>query len=179
MTFFNYFFLSLLGLCSFLVISSKNPLHSILSLVSVFLLSSILALSLEAEFLALSFVLVYVGAIAILFLFVVIMLDIKMTDSSFDLKERVFVYFVIFILLVDAQFMFPQLNFDPNLISYTDFTWINWCSEIDNLSNAQLLGQILYTYYFVFFLIAGLILFVALIGSLMLTIKLNKFYKIS
>jgi NADH-quinone oxidoreductase subunit J len=71
----------------FFVISSRNPIHSVLSLISVFLLSAILLICLEVEFLAFSFVIVYVGAIAILFLFVVMMLDIKIGDSSLDLLK--------------------------------------------------------------------------------------------
>jgi NADH-quinone oxidoreductase subunit J len=179
MAFFEYLFLSLLGFCSFMVICSRNPLHSILSLISVFLLSSILVFCLEAEFLALSFILVYVGAIAILFLFVIIMSDIKISDSSFDLLDySAFGYFFLFAIIVEILVSLPGLNVDSDLVSSTDYSWINWYFEINHLSNAQTLGQILYTDYFVFFLSAGFILFIALIGSLTLTVTLNKSYKL-
>jgi len=98
MIFFIYLVLFFLLLFSFFVISSRNPIHSVLSLISVFLLSAILLLCLEVEFLALSFIIVYVGAIAILFLFIVMMLDIKIGDDSFDvLKFGPLSYFVSFI----------------------------------------------------------------------------------
>jgi len=83
--------------CSFGVISSRNPIHSILFLVCVFLLSSILLFCLEVEFLGLSFVLIYVGAIAILFLFVVMMLDLKINDKLFNrFRYDLVTYFLIF-----------------------------------------------------------------------------------
>jgi len=76
MNFFIICTFILLLLAAFFVISSKSPIHSVLSLISVFLLSAVILIFLEAEFLALSFVVIYVGAIAILFLFIVMMLDI-------------------------------------------------------------------------------------------------------
>jgi len=177
MLFFNFLFLGLIGFSSFMVIGSKNPLYSVLSLVSVFLLSSVLVFSLEAEFLALAFVLIYVGAIAILFLFIVIMLDIKVRNASTHLVGiNAFIFLIFFSALLEFVI---TLDFNYTLISSTDYNWINWFSEINHLSNTQMLGQILYTYYYLFFLIAGFILFVALIGSLMLTVTLNKSYKIN
>jgi len=160
-----------------MVIGSKNPLYSVLSLVSVFLLSSVLVFSLEAEFLALSFVLIYVGAIAILFLFIVIMLDIKVRNTSTHLVGiNAFIFLIFFSALLEFVI---TLDFNYTLMNTTNYNWINWFSEINHLSNTQMLGQILYTYYYLFFLIAGFILFIALVGSLMLTVTLNKSYKIN
>jgi NADH-quinone oxidoreductase subunit J len=160
-----------------MVIGSRNPLYSVLSLVSVFLLSSVLVFSLEAEFLALSFVLIYVGAIAILFLFIVIMLDIKVRNTSTHLVGiNAFIFLIFFSALLEFVI---TLDFNYTLMNTTNYNWINWFSEINHLSNTQMLGQILYTYYYLFFLIAGFILFIALIGSLMLTVTLNKSYKIN
>jgi len=160
-----------------MVIGSKNPLYSVLSLVSVFLLSSVLVFSLEAEFLALSFVLIYVGAIAILFLFIVIMLDIKVRNTSTHLVGiNAFIFLIFFSALLEFVI---TLDFNYTLMNTTNYNWINWFSEINHLPNTQMLGQILYTYYYLFFLIAGFILFIALVGSLMLTVTLNKSYKIN
>jgi NADH-quinone oxidoreductase subunit J len=160
-----------------MVIVSRNPLYSVLSLVSVFLLSSVLVFSLEAEFLALSFVLIYVGAIAILFLFIVIMLDIKVRNTSTHLVGiNAFIFLIFFSALLEFVI---TLDFNYTLMNTTNYNWINWFSEINHLSNTQMLGQILYTYYYLFFLIAGFILFIALVGSLMLTVTLNKSYKIN
>ena len=180
MTFFNYILLSLLGGFSFMVIYSRNPLHSILSLICTFLLSSILLFCLEIKFLTLSFILIYVGAIAILFLFVVIMLDIKIEDTFFDiLNYGIFGYFFCFIILLEVILPLTPLNLNSALVSNTNYTWFNWYSEIETFSNAHLLGQILYTNYFPFFLIAGFILFIALIGALTLTVNLNKSFKMN
>jgi len=179
MTFFIYVVLFFLLLFSFFVISSRNPIHSVLSLVSVFLLSAILLLCLEVEFLALSFIIVYVGAIAILFLFVVMMLDIKIGDSSLDvLKYGSLSYFLSFIFLFEITKPLVDLTFSPNSAFSTEYEWINWFAEIESVNNIQILGQLLYTYYFVFLLIAGFILFVAVLGALMLTLTLNKTIKI-
>jgi len=160
-----------------MVIGSRNPLYSVLSLVSVFLLSSVLVFCLEAEFLGLSFVLIYVGAIAILFLFIVIMLDIKVRHASTHFAGiNAFIFLIFFSAFLEFVI---TLDFNYTLMSATNYNWTNWFFEINHLSNTQMLGQILYTYYYLFFLIAGFILFVALVGSLMLTVTLNKGYKIN
>jgi NADH-quinone oxidoreductase subunit J len=172
-------FMFFLILFSFFVISSRNPIHSVLSLISVFLLSAILLLCLEVEFIALSFIIVYVGAIAILFLFVVMMLDIKISDDSFSfLKYGSPSYFVSFVVLFEATKPLNDLTFFSSSAFLTDYTWVNWFAEVESISNVQILGQLLYTYYFVFFLIAGFILFVAVLGALMLTLTLNKTIKV-
>jgi len=168
-----------MGFFALIVVCARNPLHSVLSLIFVFLLSSILVFILEAEFLALSFILIYVGAIAILFLFVVIMLDIKIIDSSFNFVIfNAFFYFLCFTVLFGILVSIPELNFDTSLLNRTYDIFIDWYAELNSLTNAQLLGEILYTYYHNFFLIAGFILFISLIGSLMLTVELNKYVKI-
>ena len=168
------FLLILLIFFSFIVISSRNPIHSVLALISVFLLSAILLFCLNVEFLALSFVIIYVGAIAILFLFVVMMLDIKNNDSHLNfLNYSSISYFISFVFLLELFLPLTKLNVQPS----TDYVWIKWLSELDTISNVQAIGQLLYTYYFVFFLVAGFILFVAILGALMLTVTVNK-YKI-
>jgi NADH-quinone oxidoreductase subunit J len=172
---FSYTILILLSLFSFFVISSKNPVHSALSLITVFLLSSILLFSLEVEFLALSFVIVYVGAIAVLFLFVVMMLDIKIGDRSLDvLIYGPFGYFMSFIFLLEITIPLANVSSFPYDALNSNYHWINWIAEMDSISNIQAIGQLLYTYYFIYFLMAGFILFIAIVGALMLTLTLNK-----
>jgi NADH-quinone oxidoreductase subunit J len=162
----------------FFVISSRNPIHSVLSLISVFLLSAILLICLEVEFLAFSFVIVYVGAIAILFLFVVMMLDIKIGDSSLDLlKYGPLSYCLGFAFVLEIILPFSNLTKTEYFHLFLDYSSLNWFAEIHTLSNIQSIGQILYTYYFVFFLISGLILFVAALGALSLTVVLNRYNK--
>jgi len=170
-----FLFLIFLIFCSFGVISSRNPIHSILFLVCVFILSSVLLFCLEVEFLGLSFILIYVGAIAILFLFVVMMLDLKINDKLFNrLEYDLITYFLIFFFFI--EFVSPFSNFSrfTQDLNYSDFYWVNWSSQIETFTNIQAVGQVLYSHYFIFFLLAGFILFVSIIGSLMLTLTLNK-----
>jgi len=172
-----YLFLFILLFFCFSVVSSRNPVHSVLSLVAVFLLSSSLLICLEVEFLALSFVIVYVGAIAIFFLFVVMMLDIKVVDGSFNfLQQSFFAYlisFSFFFLMISPCFPFLFSISDFSLLSFSP---IDWFSEVNSFSNLVSLGLVLYTYYFIFFLIAGFILLIAVFGVLMLLLSLNKNY---
>jgi NADH-quinone oxidoreductase subunit J len=171
----SVFFLLLITSFSFFVISSRNPIHSVLSLVCVFLISSILLLFLEAEFLALSFVIIYVGAIAILFLFVVMMLDIKIVDNSFDfVKHGSLAYLICFIFSLEVILPSLFLTNPVSEISSPTVFCINWSSEVDSFSNLTSLGLLLYTHYFIFFLMAGFILLVAVFGVLMLLVSLNK-----
>jgi len=161
--------------CSFGVISSINPIHSILFLVCVFIFSSVLLFCLEIEFLGLSFILIYVGAIAILFLFVVMMLDLKINDKLFNrLQYDSATYFLIFFLFLELALPISSLNSFTENLYYSNFDWINWLSHIETFTNIQAVGQVLYSYYFIFLLLAGFILFVSIIGSLMLTLTLNK-----
>lgn len=161
--------------CSFGVISSRNPIHSILFLVCVFILSSVLLFCLEVEFLGLSFILIYVGAIAILFLFVVMMLDLKINDKLFNrLEYDLVTYFLIFFFFLELVLPFSSFNSFTQDLNYSSFYWINWSSQIETFTNIQAVGQVLYSHYFIFFLLAGFILFVSIIGSLMLTLTLNK-----
>jgi len=194
MTFLLVTFSLLLLVSSFFVISSRNPVHSVMFLVLVFLSAAGLLFCLEVEFLALSFIIVYVGAIAILFLFVVMMLDIKIGDkslSSFNyglLGLSLSFLFSIGIILPLFEgvsvYPYPETSFFDNIklflnvgASNTEHTYVSWLNQIDFITNLESIGQILYTYYFVFFLMSGFILFVAMTGALMLTLTLKKSVK--
>ena len=194
MTFLLVTFSLLLLVSSFFVISSRNPVHSVMFLVVVFLSAAGLLFCLEVEFLALSFIIVYVGAIAILFLFVVMMLDIKIGDNSlgsfnYGMLGLFFsLLFSIGIILPLFEgvsvYPYPETGLFDNMISFlnitnqsTGYSYISWFNQIDFITNLESIGQILYTYYFVFFLMAGFILFVSMTGALMLTLTLKKSVK--
>ena len=194
MTFLLVTFSLLLLVSSFFVISSRNPVHSVMFLVLVFLSAAGLLFCLEVEFLALSFIIVYVGAIAILFLFVVMMLDIKIGDNSLSsfnyglLGLSLSFLFSIGIILPLFEgvsvYPYPETSFFDNIklflnvgASNTEHTYVSWLNQIDFITNLESIGQILYTYYFVFFLMSGFILFVAMTGALMLTLTLKKSVK--
>ncbi len=166
-----------------LVVSARNPVHSILFLVLVFCNSAGLLLLLETEFLAMIFLVVYVGAIVVLFLFVVMMLNIRVTE----LKESVLRYLpigglvlIIFfgeILSVINGDLVPffsgaSLNLDSQFILLQkDLNLVIWSNNIHPITNIEALGELLYTYYFYCFLMASLILLVAMIGAILLTMR--------
>lgn len=151
-------------LSSVLVISAKNPVHSVLALVAAYGATSGIMVLLGVEFLALLFMIVYVGAIAILFLFVVMMLNIKLEELKDNATRYVpigliiglvFIVEVLIILESEISFVAPldaPFNFLP-------------------LSNIQAIGQILYTDYWLLMIVASLILLVAMIGAIVLTLQ--------
>ena len=152
---------------SLLVIISKNPIHSVLFLILVFFNTSILFLFSNAEFLAMVVLIVYIGAVAVLFLFVIMMLDINITK----LRQTFLNYlpiglFVGFIILLELFYVVSQSRLDFAQTSSIDN---NISGQI--LDNTKIIGNILYTDYFLLFQISGIILLVAMIGAIFLTIR--------
>ncbi len=166
----HYILLIILSGSSFLVFMSSNPMHSLLYLVLTFFSAASILLLLNIEFLGLLYLIIYVGAIAILFLFIIMMINVK----NLIRFNFYYTFFSIFIGLV-----FIISPFYVNL--YTTFNNINlFCSlsavaNIDLLSPSLIFGQILYNYYLSCILLAGLILLIALIGAIVLTLNFNKF----
>jgi NADH-quinone oxidoreductase subunit J len=169
-----YFLSFLLVFSAILVISAQNPVHSVFFLVLVFFTSAFLLFLLEVEFISLLFVLVYVGAIAVLFLFVVMMLDIKITKYEKDLLFYLPIGSFLGIIFLLEVFLGLQENLVPLLPSSSREIYTDWLSIIDSLTNLAVLGQILYTYYFFYFLIAGIILLVAMVGAIVLTLNFTQ-----
>ena len=155
-------------------------MHSVLFLILCFCNAAGILFLFNAEFLGLIFIIVYVGAIAILFLFVVMMLDIKIGDNSLSfLAYGPVGYFLVFLFLVEITLPLITFvgSFDSIFAVNVDYLYINWLKEVDYLTNINAIGQLLYTYYFVYFLMSGLILYIAMIGALMLTLTLNRVVK--
>ncbi|MBB68040.1 MAG: NADH:ubiquinone oxidoreductase subunit J [Rickettsiales bacterium] len=170
-----YFFSFLMLLSSIMVIGAKNPIHSVLFLILVFCNATGLLILLEVEFLAMIFLVVYVGAIAVLFLFVVMMLNIKVVELS----ENLFLYlpigaFVAMIFLFEI-FLVIDTDLMPVFTKTTGdvINYIDWTNKVSYTSNIAQLGNMMYTYYFYLFLVASLILLVAMIGAIMLTLHRN------
>lgn len=168
-----FYFLSFLLLISALiVISSKNSIYSILFLAFSFILSAGILLLLDCEFIALIFIIIYVGAISVLFLFIIMMLDIKTSTSKKDiLKYLPIGYFIGLVLLTEILFTIFD-TFKPNPYNNSVlFNWyVNWYDHIDTITDIEAIGQLIYTHYVLQFLIAGLILLMAIIGSVVLTL---------
>ena len=162
-----YLFSSIAVLSALMVISAKNPVHSVLFLILGFVNAAGLFVLLGAEFLAMILVVVYVGAVAVLFLFVVMMLDI----NFIKLREGFLQYLPFgallgIVLIVELGILFLTKNFSRmNLLEYSQYP------EITSTENTKLSGSVLYTKYFFLFQLSGLILLVAMIGSITLTLR--------
>ncbi len=163
--YFFYFFTFIVILSSFLVIFVSNPVHSVLFLIFTFFNAAIIFLIFKAEFLAMTLLIVYVGAVAVLFLFVVMMLNI----SESVIKEGFLRYFPFGLLLISIFLieLFMIFNSDKVIFPENGLLKIN---EIMNLGmdNTKSLGLFLYTDYFIIFQISGFLLLLAMIGAIVL-----------
>ena len=162
-----YVFSLVAVLSALMVISARNPVHSVLFLILSFVNASGLFVLLGAEFLAMILVVVYVGAVAVLFLFVVMMLDINFVK----LREGFLQYLPFgallgIVLIIELGILFLTRSFSENSLS--KFVELPVMNEVEN---TKLIGQVLYTNYFYLFQISGLILLVAMVGSITLTLR--------
>ena len=162
-----YVFSLVAVLSALMVISARNPVHSVLFLILSFVNASGLFVLLGAEFLAMILVIVYVGAVAVLFLFVVMMLDINFVK----LREGFLQYLPFgallgIVLIIELGILFLTKSFSENSLS--KFIELPIMNEVEN---TKLIGQVLYTNYFYLFQISGLILLVAMVGSITLTLR--------
>ena len=147
------------------VVFSSNPVHSVLFLIFTFFNVSILFLLSNAEFLAMTLIIVYVGAVAVLFLFVVMMLNINevLIKEGF-LKYFPFGFILITIFLLELFFVFKDITLKNTLSSEMNI------SELLNKgnTNTESIGMFLYTDFFIVFQISGFLLLVAMIGAIVL-----------
>jgi NADH-quinone oxidoreductase subunit J len=152
-------------LSGFSVINSKNPIHSIFSLVVCIVNVSILLLILGAEFLALIFIIVYVGAIAILFLFVVMMLNIKLVELLDNATRYIPIGIIIGVIFFIEITIVQSGGFANDVLDYTSY------SNICKITNIYALGELLYTEYSSYYIIASIIPLVALLAAILLTLS--------
>ena len=158
---FFYLFAGICCLAGLMVVSSRNPVHSVLFLILAFFNAAGLFILLNAEFLAMLLVVVYVGAVAVLFLFVVMMLDINYSElrEGFQ-KYRSLGLLIGAVLLVELFATF--FEYSGNVKSLPSPGAVH---------NTKALGQVIYTDYIYLFQLAGLILLVAMIGAIALTLR--------
>ena len=171
--FLFYLFAFLIISSSFLVIYSRNPIHSILFLILVFAGSSGLLLMIQADFLAMMFIVVYVGAIAVLFLFVIMMLNVKIIELNENLISYLPISSFIMFIFIGQVVVLIDKNFLFDLTPFTSYN--NWILLYLQSSNIELIGEIIYTYFFQLFLITGVILLIAMIGPIVLTLSHTKY----
>lgn len=155
-------------LCGICVVNVLNPVHSVFFLVLLFLLNSIFLFLLRNEFLAIMFIIVYIGAIAVLFLFVIMMLNVKIQElkSSYLTYLPISIVFLI-ILFYEFLFVFESYSF-VFFDSVNEYVvWLNY--YMVGVTNVHMIGLYLYNYYFVAFILAGILLFIATLGAITLT----------
>ena len=150
-----------------MTITSLNPIHSIFWLVVTFIQSSFILLSLEFDFIGIILIIIYVGAIAILFLFVIMMLDVLQIFSNF----KIFHLFPILIIVSTVMFL------DFNILFFTSksasvFTW-----RFDYFSQLELLGKIFYSDYLLPLILISILLLIAMIAAIILTLDISSITK--
>ena len=164
-----YLFSAVLLASSLIVISSKNTVHCVMFLILAFFNAAGLFILLGAEFLAMLLVIVYVGAIAVLFLFVVMMLDIDQGQKFGQIKSKFKEYFNIATLL--GLVFFAELFLIIEASVGQEAKTMPKFPIYSDIGNSVAIGNILYTDFFYPFQSAGAILFVAMIGAIVLTLK--------
>jgi len=156
------------------VVASRNPVYSLLNLVLFFLVGSLHLLTLGVDFLAFVFMIVYVGALAVLFLFVVIMLNIK--ANAFKFKKEVPAILilslgVVFLVTYDLDSSYPPHSMYTGELLPANYRHVDYIKLLDQVTPIKALGFALYTKYLIHFVLCGLILLVAMIGAIVLTSK--------
>lgn len=223
MNFLFYLFSSFALASGVMVIGSRNPVHSVLFLILVFLNGAGLLVLLELDFFGMIFIVVYVGAIAVLFLFVVMMLNVRLTEMN-ERRLRYlpiggllgFLFLAEVFLIVDNDLIPPlssrNLSFSQEVsgegfwgslwdsslyshsehslylspssnvqnlmdamnvqekLNFSDLQWTGWSQLYQSLTPIEAVGELIYTYYFFLFILASLILLVAMIGAIVLTL---------
>lgn len=165
---FFYIFAFIAVASAFMVISARNPVHSVLFLILTFFNAAGLFLLTGAEFLAMILLVVYVGAVAVLFLFVVMMLDIDFTQLRSGVLEYAPVGALIgLILAAELVIVVGGSMFTPEVAKSISAP----IPPITERTNTAALGDVIYTNYVYFFHIAGLVLLVAMIGAIVLTLR--------
>jgi NADH-quinone oxidoreductase subunit J len=149
------------------VVSARNPVHSVLFLITAFFSAAGLFVLMGAEFLAMLLVVVYVGAVAVLFLFVVMMLDVDFTALKQGFARSLPVGLVVAgVLVLEMIFVVSSVvsggKVGPDAAPQ---------ASLPDVSNVETIGRVLYTDYAYFFQAAGLVLLVAMIGAIVLTLR--------
>ena len=182
-TIFFYFFSVITVGSALMVIVSKNTVHAVFFLILDFISVGCLFIMIGAEFLGMIMLIVYVGAVAVLFLFVVMMLNIRITELNESILRYlpvggiillIFLFEILSVINGDLVPFFSSNLFQfeaDNIILSTNLNTILWSNQIDPTSNIEALGNVLYTYYVYSFIIASLILLVAMIGAILLTMR--------
>ena len=153
----------------FFTVVSRNPVHSVLWLILSFLSAAGLFVLLGAEFVAMLLIIVYVGAVAVLFLFVVMMLDIDFAELKAEMAKYMPLALLIALIIL-MQFVMAFGAWESNAAAESMLAQVTPTDR----HNTEALGMILYDQYFILFQLSGLILLVAMIGAIVLTLRHRK-----
>jgi NADH-quinone oxidoreductase subunit J len=162
-----YVFSTVMIVAALGVVAARNPVHSVLLLILTFFNAAALFVLVGAEFLAMILIVVYVGAVAVLFLFVVMMLDIDFAELRRGSLQVLPVGGGVGIVLAIELIAFVSLKLPLKSITHAHIA----AATPTNLSNTAAIGRVLYTDYIYYFQIAGLVLLVAMIGAIVLTLR--------
>ena len=163
-----YAFSTVLVAAALLVVLARNPVHSVLWLILSFLSAAGLFVLLGAEFVAMLLIIVYVGAVAVLFLFVVMMLDVDFAELKAGMAQYMPLALLIgVVLLIQLGLAYGTWAFSDGI----DTRLGNPTPAIDQMDNTKALGMILYDHYLLVFQLAGLVLLVAMVGAIVLTLR--------
>lgn len=163
-----YIFAGIAVAAAFMVIAARNPVHSVLYLILTFFSAAGLFVLMGAEFLAMILLIVYVGAVAVLFLFVVMMLDVNFAS----LREGFLQYLPIgalvgFVLFLEIVMVIGTWVLSPEIAHLAQSP----IPPLDDVTNAEAIGRVMYTRFIYFFQAAGMVLLVAMIGAIVLTLR--------
>jgi NADH-quinone oxidoreductase subunit J len=167
----SLFFYLFAGVCvaaAFMVVAARNPVHSVLYLILAFVNAAGLFVLMGAEFLAMILVVVYVGAVAVLFLFVVMMLDVDFAEL-----RQGFLNYLPFGVVIGGIFLFELLFLIAATVIGPGIPRAVTAPipPLDQVSNTAALGAVLYTRYIYYFQVAGVVLLIAMIGAIVLTLR--------
>ena len=195
-----FYLFSLLAIASaFVVVTTPNPVHAVLFLVSSFAGAGCLLVLFGAEYLGVTFIVVYVGAVAIVFLFVIMMLNIKHATLKESFRCRITRYFpvgvilsfislisILYVLSIDMQSSMLSMTAIPSESSSLTVScmenaqnspYLSWVTLADRVTNLEALGLVLYTHYFLHFILAAMLLLVSMILVIVLTGFRNEYIK--
>jgi NADH-quinone oxidoreductase subunit J len=148
---------------AFMVVASRNPVHSVMFLILTFFSAAGLFILMGAEFIALLLVMVYVGAVAVLFLFVVMMLDVDFVEMKQGFLQYLPIGAIVALILLIEMVLVSAAYFAGGDTQVVE--------RKDGVSNLEAIGQVLYTDYALFFEASGFVLLVAMIGAIVLTLR--------
>jgi NADH-quinone oxidoreductase subunit J len=195
-----FYLFSLLAIASaFVVVTTPNPVHAVLFLVSSFAGAGCLLVLFGAEYLGVTFIVVYVGAVAIVFLFVIMMLNIKHATLKESVRGRLARYLpvggilsflslvaILYVLSIDMQSSMLSMNALPSesspltvscMENAQNSPYLSWVLVADRVTNLEALGLVLYTHYFLHFILAAMLLLVSMILVIVLTGFRNEYIK--